>query len=277
MSPPRLENRLPAEGINSSREHPLREAAWLVGSVLVVFALLLFGVGELARWLAPRLPFEAELKLMAALPAGDPQQGEAARRSRALQALADRVAAAMDLPPGMPIQLRSEARDELNAYATLGGRVRVFDGLYTRIRHEETMAALLAHEIAHVRERHVAAQLGRGLAGSLLLSLLSADAGGMAAQQLLGQGAQLGLFAYSREQEAAADAAALAALQRLYGEVGGLAELLELLREQDGEAPTALRSHPAITERLAAARQLAEARGWTSGRPQRPWPGASAE
>ncbi len=272
MSPPRLENRLPEEGINSSREHPLREAVWLVGSVIVVFALLLFGAGELARWLAPKLPFEAELRLMAALPAEPAQQAEAAERSRALQALADRVAAAMELPEGMRIELRSKSGEALNAYATLGGRVRVFDGLYERIRHEEVMAALLAHEIAHVRERHVAAQLGRGLAGSLLLALFSADAGGAMAQQLLGQGAQLGLFAYSREQEAAADAAALAALQRLYGQVGGLPALLELLREQDGAAPTLLRSHPAIGERLDAAQRLAADRGWSMGQPQRPWP-----
>ena len=60
---PRLENRLPAEGINSSSEHPLKEFAWLIVAsgvtLLVLMALASWG----ARWLAPQLPFSAEVAL----------------------------------------------------------------------------------------------------------------------------------------------------------------------------------------------------------------------
>lgn len=259
----RLENRLPEEGINSSREHPLREAAWLIGAVLASFALALALIGLGARWLAPKLPFSVELRLMAQFEDA-PQAASSAARSQALQALAERVASAMDLPPDMPLQLRAEPLPLVNAYASLGGRIRVYEGLLRRLDSEEALAALLAHEIAHVRQRHVAANAGRGLAVALLLGAVSADAGAAAAQAALGSTAQLGLLAYSREQEAEADALALAALVRLYGHGGGVVSLFDRLQRAapEGGLPALLRSHPPSGERLAALRARAGQQGW---------------
>ncbi len=291
--PPRLENRLPAEGINSSTEHPLREAAWLIGAALGLLAVVLVTVSLLARWLAPRVPFETELALMAELP--DPPQPPAlAARSQALQALADRVAAQMALPPGMRLQVRVLPGRVPNAYASLGGRIRVYEGLLDQLATEEALAALLAHEIAHVRERHVAANLGRGLALALVLGVVSADAGATAAQAALGQAASLGLMSYSRDQESQADAAALRAVVALYGDAGGMVALLRQLQSLQagwpgdrrgdkpaettkpaptgGERASLLSTHPATAERLAAVEQQARANGWSVGTPTRPLP-----
>jgi predicted Zn-dependent protease len=135
------------------------------------------------------------------------------------------------------------------------------------VAHEEELAALLAHEIAHVQHRHVAANLGRGLTVALLLSVVSTDAGAAVAQGLLGQVAQLALLGYSREQERQADEAALRASAALYGHVGGALALMQRLadlEQQRGSAdgPAWWRSHPHGQDRVTAARQQAQARGW---------------
>lgn len=265
---PSLENRLPAEGINSSEDHPLKEFAWLVGATLVTLCVLAALVGWGARWLAPMLPFSTEAALAGRL-LDSPQKPDDARRSAALQVIAGRVAAAMDLPADMQLVLRFEDSAVVNAYATLGGRIRVQAGLLARLHSEEELAALLAHEIAHVKYRHVASNTGRGLAVALLLGLVSADAGAAAAQSMLSQAAGLTLLGYSREQESEADGAALQAVVATYGHAGGLVALFEHLGDAEAgqdAPPQVLSTHPLTRARRQAVEAAARAQGWpTSG------------
>ncbi len=277
--PPRLENRLPPEDLLERDEHPLRELAWLLAASLAALAVLVLATGFVARWLAPKLPFEHELALAERLfdEAGAAQQADAATRERhaALQALADRVAGVMALPPGVRVVVTDEPSELVNAYATVGGRIRVFPGLLRRLDSEEALAALLAHEIAHVKHRHVAAGMGHGLAVALVLSVVSPEGGAQAAQAVLGGAAQLALLGYSREAERQADADALAASLALYGHGGGLAALFAALPQAEAAAGTAwLRSHPETAERLALLEAAATARGARLAGPATPLPAA---
>lgn len=289
---PTLENRLPAEGINSSTEHPLREFAWVIGVTLGVLLLAVAVLGAAARWLAPLVPFSAEVAVASRLlddntrakPASGPAQPprpapelERAARSAALQALANRLARQMNLPPDMPIVVRSEPGEVVNAYATIGGRIRIHDGLLRRLRSEDELAALLAHEIAHVQRRHVAGNLGHGLALALLVGTLSPELGTQAAQALVGQTASLVVMGYSREQEADADSDALKAVAGLYGHAGGVLALFSRLAEAEAEKRGAgalawLRSHPLTSARQQAMAAQAAAAGWAAGGAMTPLP-----
>ncbi len=268
MTAPRLENRLPDEGINSADEHPLRELAWLIGATLLVLALVVVLVGFGAQWLAPRLPFSVEIELAERLvdappaldrhPAPTPAQAALAARTAAMQALADRVAEGMRLPAGMAVVISLDAAPVVNAYATVGGRIRLYRGLITKLDSEDALAALLAHEIAHVKHRHVAASLGRGLALALLVGVISSDAGAAAAEAVIGSATTIALLGYSREHEMQADDEALRAVVALYGHAGGVAALFNTLGAQAkrGEMPIdLLRSHPLTQDRVDAARR----------------------
>ena len=277
MSPPVIENRIPEEGINTSAEHPLRELAWLLGAGLVTFGLLLAGLTGLAGWLAPQIPFHHEQALAQRLGVGTPDP-QLVAQDQALQQLANRLVAPMKLPPGMDIRVRLDPSDDVNAYATIGGHVVVHAGLLNALASEEALAALLAHEIGHVKHRHVASGAGRGLAIALALTLLSADAGGAVAQSVFGVASQAALMGYSREQEAQADAEALAAVVALYGHGAGYVQLFETLQQAEAEVPEALRSagfmrsHPLTQDRLQAAHQLARQHGWALKGPFTPLP-----
>lgn len=274
MSPPRLENRLPPEDLLERDEHPLRELAWLLSASLAALAVLVLATGLVARWLAPKLPFEHELALAERLFDEAPAADAATRERRAaLQALGERVSATMALPPGMRVVVSDEPSELINAYATVGGRIRIFHGLLRQLDSEEALAALLAHEIAHVKHRHVAAGMGHGLAVTLVMAVLTPEGAAQAAQGLLGGAAQLGLLGYSREAERQADAEALAASLALYGHGGGLARLFAVLPQADAPAGTAwLRSHPETAERLALLEAAAAARGGTLSGPSTPLP-----
>jgi beta-barrel assembly-enhancing protease len=261
---PSLENRLPSEGINSSNEHPLKEFVWLLVGALVTLAVVIAAIGWGVQWLAPKVPFRHEVRLAKKLL--DREQTPAdAQRSAYLQALADRVAATMSMPGDMPLIVQFTDEPVVNAYATIGGRIRVYRGLLQKLPSEEALAALLAHEIAHVKHRHVAASMGRGLALTLIFSVMGGDAGAQAAQGVLGQVAGLALMGYSREQETLADTEALQASAAVYGHVGGYGSLFAALGEVEknkGPSMAVLRSHPLTATRLAQAQTMAQARGW---------------
>lgn len=270
--PPVLENRLPAEGINSSSEHPLKEFAWLVGASVVTLVVVVVLVGWGAQWLAPRLPFSTEVALAERL-VDRPQKPADAARSAALQAVAGRVAAQMGLPTGMAIVVQYEESAVVNAFATVGGRIRVHSALLSRLRSEDELAALLAHEIAHVKHRDVAAGMGRGMALALLLGFVSSDAGAAAAQAALNQAAGLALLGYSRDQEREADQAALQALVAVYGHAGGAMALFAHLGEADMDSPLpALSTHPLTADRRQAIESQAGAAGWPTTGPLTPLP-----
>ncbi|MEO8365168.1 MAG: M48 family metallopeptidase [Pseudoxanthomonas sp.] len=116
------------------------------------------------------------------------------------------------------------ADNEPNAFALPGGKVGVNTGIFTVAKNQDQLAAVLAHEIGHVVERHheeritrqMGAQTGLGIAGALLGARYgqgAADAtnqfGGMATQGLF-------LLPGSRTQESEADVVG----QRLMAEAG---------------------------------------------------------
>lgn len=271
---PLLENRLPAEGINSSGEHPLREFAWLIGSCVATLVALVLLVGWGARWLAPRLPFSTEVALAEKLIDRTQAPADAAR-SEALQALAQRVAAQMGLPPDMPIVVQYEQSAVVNAFATLGGRIRIHSALLAKLRSEDELATLLAHEIAHVKHRHVASSLGQGMTLALVLGFISSDTGTAAAQSALGQASGLVLMGYSRDQEREADEEALRAVVALYGHVGGALELFAHLGDAAPQEPlAALSTHPLTADRLQAIRSRASQAGWPTSGAMSPLPPA---
>lgn len=233
-----FENRAPDEGINAQPENLGREAIWLIVGAIgcVILLVVLADVG--ARWLAPRLPFSVEQALaerMEGKPTPLPAAEQAA--NAALQDLADRLRTPLGMPDDITVQVRVDDSEVLNAYATVGGRIVIHRGLLRRLQGEHELAALLAHEMAHVQHRHVAASLGRGLAIGLVLTVVSADAGGQAAGVLLEQTGGLLMRGYGRDHEREADTGAMRAAAALHGHVGGVIGLFDRIASARDEPP----------------------------------------
>jgi predicted Zn-dependent protease len=276
-----FENRVPDETVNYSRAHPLAEFGWLVvaalGLTLALAAVVAFFGGEIAA----RLPFQTENNFAARITRhweDRPRDAQAEAARAALRTIATRLAAVMDLPEGMQLQVHYSPAPVINAFATLGGNVVFHRGLLMRFESEDAVAAVLAHEIAHARLRHPAASLGRGIATGLTLSLLSAGLGESVAGGAMQMAATLPLLKYSREQESAADREAVVALARVYGHAGGAHDALGTLGRirPDGGDAAFLRTHPVSAERVAAVERIARERGYALDRPRTPLPPALA-
>ncbi len=233
-------------------------------SLIVVTCLLV--ADRAAVWLAPSLPFSVEQRLaltmkldgLAATMMGGGKPSPAQREiEAALQGRADRIVHALQLPADMPITLHYVDGGTVNAFATLGGHVTVFRGLLAKLRYEEELDAVLAHEIGHVQHRHVVQHLSRGVVATAALGLIGVRSASVS-KWLIGDAQQLQQLAYSRDAEREADATAMLASQRLSGSARGMVELFKvfdtLQRTQPGMAQIPwLQSHPQPLERARAA------------------------
>ena len=152
----------------------------------------------------------------------------------------------------------------LNAFALPGGYIGVHTGLILTAQSESELAGVLAHEIAHVTQRHMSRMVAQDSRNSLVsiaalaLAILTArsnsQVGGAAAAV-----AQAGLIQsslnFTRENEREADRVGFTILRDAGFDPHGMASFFERLgksnRIYDNNAPAYLRTHPLTSERLA--------------------------
>jgi predicted Zn-dependent protease len=150
----------------------------------------------------------------------------------------------------------------LNAFTIGGGYVYLHTGVLEQVGDVAELAGVLAHEIAHVRRRHIAQQSeGQGVATLATLAAMAAIAlgGGDPALIALPQGLNVAMqLKHSRQAEAEADRSGIEYLIRAGYDPGGMTRFFQrILASEPGrghEIPPYLYSHPALEERIAAAR-----------------------
>ena len=172
--------------------------------------------------------------------------------------LLDRLHRQMPQQP-FPITVGVIRHGALNAFAGPGGHVFVHTGLFQNLENESAFAGVLAHELAHVSQRHIAARIEKAQwvnIGTLLGVLAGALLGGDAAPALLygslaaGQSAML---AYSREDEREADQVGMNYLTAAGFSPKGMVESFETIRRLrwlGGSIPVYFSTHPGVDERI---------------------------
>lgn len=258
-----FENPQIPEGINTSKEHPLREFIWLLAGVVVLVVLVVTLLGWFGSSLARLVPFETELKITRQF---DPPEVVDDKLHRYLNYMRDRITTAMELDDEYRILLRYQKDNTVNAFATLGGNVILYRGLLKDIPHENALAMLMAHEIAHVQHRDPIVGLGRGVFVQLGLSALMGNT--PTVESIFGQAGLLHAMRYSRDMEHAADEAALKVLVKLYGHADGSTDLFKLLgrlrkKADVRESPEFFSTHPLDEHRIQRLEKLADDNGWS--------------
>jgi predicted Zn-dependent protease len=152
----------------------------------------------------------------------------------------------------------------LNAFAMPGGYIGVHTGLIQSAQTESELASVLAHEISHVTQRHLARMVAKQSQGQLA-SLLAMAVAIMAARNnpdvaigaaVAGQaGAIQNQLNYSRDFEREADRMGLQLLEKAGYDIRDMASFFERLQKfgrlYENNAPGYLRTHPLTTERIA--------------------------
>ncbi len=172
----------------------------------------------------------------------------------------------IDQAPAQPFNFTTSVllHNSLNAFASPGGYLFVHTGLIMQLEHESELAGVLAHELAHATQRHIASRIEKSqtmslisMLGALAGALLGGGgdtsgalmAGSMAANQSM-------MLNYSRIDETEADEIGLQYLIkagfRPMGMVGAFEKIRDKQWSSGSNIPTYLSTHPAVDDRITS-------------------------
>jgi predicted Zn-dependent protease len=159
---------------------------------------------------------------------------------------------------------------ELNAFAFFGGHVAVHSGLILAVNNESELAAVLAHETAHIIQRHLARILAASrqampltmaeiLAAAAIGALGSPEAGfHLATAALAGHVQQM--INYTREHEQEADRVGIKLLAETHFDPAAMASVFQKMKQHgfhQDTPPEYLLTHPVFDSRIADAQNRA--------------------
>jgi predicted Zn-dependent protease len=161
----------------------------------------------------------------------------------------------------------------INAFALPGGFIAVHTGLISTAETESELASVLAHEVSHVTQRHIARMLSQqqqmqvpmmvALAAAILLGRSRPDLAIGAAAGAQAAGVQASL-AYSRDFEREADRIGIQRLDDAGFDAHAMAAFFERMQRssrvsEDSTMPGYFRTHPVTSERIADVQNKAAA------------------
>jgi predicted Zn-dependent protease len=161
----------------------------------------------------------------------------------------------------------------INAFALPGGFIGVHTGLLEATRSEDELAGVLAHEVSHVTQRHIARSIHASkrqsimsmaiMLGAILAAVAGADSDAVQGAIAVSQGtAAQQQINFTRSNEYEADRVGISALAKAGFDPQGMASFFEVIsrgdnRPMDQRAPEFLRTHPVSSARIAESRSRA--------------------
>ena len=209
-----------------------------MAAAITITAVATLGLGLLVfapQTIAKHMPMAWEKRIgrLYDLPVGAVVCADPAA-NQALNALVDRIDP-MARRQGLTIQLLDV--DDVNAAALPGKRMIVFNGLFDEIKNPDALAGIIAHEIGHVRRRHVATAMVRELGLGTVVTLLGGGA-------VASSGSGLLSLNFTRGAEGEADAESIDMLRRARIDPRQTEQAFDRFRALEMQMPAWASSHP---------------------------------
>ncbi len=176
-----------------------------------------------------------------------------------VQGIVDKLQAGMRAQ-FFPFTVSVLRHNAVNAFATPGGYVFVHTGLIMAMRSESELAGVIAHELAHVTQRHIAGRIEAmqplgilSIVGALAGAFLGGEAGAgvMAGTMAASQAAML---KYSRSDESEADQVGMNYMVAAGYDPKGMVGAFEVIGKKQwmmgSTIPAYLSTHPDVNERI---------------------------
>ncbi|MFN2343380.1 MAG: M48 family metalloprotease [Desulfonatronovibrio sp.] len=162
-------------------------------------------------------------------------------------------------PQPFPAKVDVVNHNAVNAFATVAGYMVIFTGLILNVESEDELASIMAHELAHITQRHVARNIERSklisigsLIGILAGVFIGSDAGNAVAVGSMA-GGQSAVLKYSRADEREADQVGLNYLINAEYNPEAMLSAMQKMRKMQwfsgGDIPSYLSTHPGMDER----------------------------
>jgi predicted Zn-dependent protease len=221
----------------------LKGLAWLVGGVLLASAFA-FGIAPFVQL----IPWEWERGLSQHIPSAEETCRGSTEANAALTKLVKRIYPVMLKDEKISIQVAVIHDSGVNAYAGLGGNIFVYAGLLKKATSADEVAGILAHEIEHIKRRHILENVFVRFLTIGGLQIIFTGASSADAQWIK----YFLDMNFSRRQEAQADIGGLERLQEAHVSNQGFKNFFRRMEENEALA-FFFSDHPGHRERFALA------------------------
>ena len=258
------------EGINTSKTNPLKEFAVLTIGVIFIAISTLVILILLVDFFADKIPFQWEREIPIERVLG---KNNSTQLPVYINNLSQKVISKMQLPADMDITVHYVNDDTVNAFATLGGNIVIYRGLLEKLTHEDELAAVIAHEVAHIKYRHPILGASHGLAVGLALSMVSSSSNDVISG-LLGNTSMITVMKFSRDYEYQADKEAIELLVDLYGHADGVLGLFNIFEAEAGVIKPVefINTHPLTENRVSRSKFIISEKQLTNQAVMKPLP-----
>jgi beta-barrel assembly-enhancing protease len=231
-----------------------RVVTWSLAGLAAFAGVYFWGAPVAADWAASRMPASWETELGRGVGAQMLAREETCTDSVVtgpLRVVLDRILAAARPDQQYDFRVTVLSDTTINAFAAPGGFLAVNMGLLSAARSPEEFAGVLAHEVAHVTQRHTTRTLLRDIPVRFALTAVSGGSGMETASMVAGS---MGMLRYRREFEADADREGLRLLHGAQIDPAGVVSFMRTLEEKHKSEPrfaNYLSSHPRTIDRIA--------------------------
>ena len=188
-----------------------------------------------------------------------------------IQTLGHRLSTKKSPAAGQEFHLFIVNNPSINAFAVPGGYIGIYTGLILATETESELASVVAHESAHIIQRHIPRMIAESqrttlpAMAALLAAILIAGSGrqgGEAAIAMTTATLAQKQLNFSREFEQEADRIGMGILTSAGYDARGMPAFFERMQSQtrlyETNLPEFLRTHPITTRRIAESRDQAE-------------------
>ena len=231
-----------------------RVLAWSFAGLATCIILYVWGAPVAADWAAARMPESWETELGRGVGARMTAEEAVCTDSAVtapLQLVLHRLLEAARPNQQYDFRLTVLRDTTINAFAAPGGFLAVNQGLLGAAKTPEEFAGVLAHEVAHVTQRHTTRTMLRDIPIRFVISAMSGGSGMETATMLAGS---IGMLRYRRDFESDADREGLRLLHAAGIDPTGVVSFMRTLEEKRESEPrfaNYLSSPPRTVDRIA--------------------------
>ena len=243
-----------AGNVNVSPTSPLKELAILLGTLLgIIFGIYLV-LGFAVEIIVARLPNKAERSLgilFNQFYQSIPQNSNEQQVQQILDKLTE------NLPEDERyFKIHVIESEQANAVALPGGHILVFSALLKKMKSENELAFVLAHELGHYANKDHLRGLGRMLVLVVMTTVFFGDDSTLA--QFLANSLFNVEMKFSQRQEMKADKWALKTLNARYNHVAGATDFMTMLADEEerGRLAYFFATHPFPQDRVKNIKKL---------------------
>ena len=223
------------------------------GIIALGFFFYIWGIPLLAKAITPHIPLSWEKGMGESILSMVAPEEKLCNDKKLQQAIDEIVARLSAADPGpYSFKVFVVKSPIFNAVALPGGNIVVFGGLLEKTPSPEALAAVLAHEMQHIKKRHVTKRIIEDSSTGLIISAVSGDVTG---SMLYGVkiAHNLAMLSYSRQDEEEADAGGMKTLLAANIDPEAMIHFFEIMKEKNHKfkMPQYLSTHPDLDERIA--------------------------